>query len=636
MMDLAATTTLGKNEAGEERSATSGLQGTDCIRHYADLLDGSPGVYRMLGSKGEVLYVGKAKNLRNRVRSYANRAGLNARLRKMIDATTSMMVLTTRTETEALLLEQNLIKQLKPAFNVLLRDDKSFPGIHIASHQKFPPIRKHRGKRIDKGDYFGPFASAAAVNRTLGQLQKVFLLRSCPDSVFNNRSRPCLQYQIKRCSAPCVGNISAVDYAQLVADAKEFLLGRSGRIQAQLATQMKEASDALEFERAAALRDRIHALTQVQLVQGINPRTVSDCDVVGLHLEGGLVCVQVFFIRGNRNWGNRAYFPKNGADAGEDDVLEAFLAQFYSTKTPPPLLLVSHPPAEPDMLEAVLTDRRGKRVRIRIPKRGEKAVLVENAVRNARESLALKMAEVKSQARLMAKVATVLRLDEVPQRLEVFDNSHLQGTDPVGAMIAVGTEGFLKSGYRKFNIKRTDTSPGDDFAMVNEVITRRFRRLVEEDSERESGAWPDAILIDGGKGQVSAAVAAMNELGIADLPIMGIAKGRERNQGREQFHFPDGSVVALRRNDPVLYFIQRVRDEAHRFAIGVHRTRRAKRTTASALSRIPGIGPTRKSALLAHFGSAKAVEGAGIEDLKKVRGISAKMAETIHAHLHDN
>ncbi len=635
MPELTANTMRGLDSPQANATSTSGLQGAECIRHYAELLDGSPGVYRMLGAKGEVLYVGKAKNLRNRVKSYTNISGLNARLRKMVESTFSMMFLTTRTETEALLLEQNLIKQLKPGFNVLLRDDKSFPGIHISTDHEFPLIRKHRGRRAAKGEYFGPFASAAAVNRTLAQLQKAFLLRSCPDSVFNNRSRPCLQYQIKRCSAPCVGHISRFEYRKLVADAKNFLLGRSSQIQKNLADQMNDAAAALEFERAAALRDRIRALTQVQSVQGINPRTLADGDIVGLFMRGGQVCVQVFFIRGNKNWGNRAYFPKNGSDTHEEDVLSAFLVQFYSTKQPPPLLITSHLPTDPEMLESILSNQRGKRVRIVIPRRGEKAALVENAIRNARESLALKMAEVATQTRLMESLAAILGLDETPQRIEVFDNSHLLGSNPVGAMIAVGREGFLKAGYRKFNIKRTDALPGDDYAMVDEVITRRFRRLVEEDGARMTEAWPDAVLIDGGAGQVSAAVKALHELGIGDLPVMGVAKGKERNQGKEQFHFPDRTSVALEANDPVLYFVQRIRDEAHRFAIGAHRTRRAKGTRASSLSGIPGIGPARKSALLSHFGSANAVRNAGVEDLKLVRGISAGLAKTIHQHLHE-
>ncbi len=609
--------------------------GHEVIQDYLKTLDGSPGVYRMLNAANEVLYVGKARNLRARVSNYARPSGHSGRIARMIGETASMMFLTTRTETEALLLEQNLIKQLKPRYNVLLRDDKSFPNILIPTDHPFPMIRKHRGKRSDKGRYFGPFASAGAVNRTLNQLQRVFLLRTCSDSMFSARSRPCLLYQIKRCSAPCVGRISEDDYAALVDDASRFLEGKSTSVQADLARAMAEAAEAMEYERAAALRDRIKALTAVQSTQGINPRGVAEADIVALHLEGGQACVQVFFIRANQSWGNRDFYPKTGAGADEAEILEAFLSQFYDDKEPPRLILLSHPVENEDLVTQLLSDRAGRKVELAVPQRGEKAELVENAARNARESLARRMAESTTQNRLLQGLADAFDLEAPPRRIEVYDNSHIQGAHAVGGMIVAGAEGFLKSQYRKFNIKGEAGSQGDDFGMMKEVLTRRFERLLKEDPERKSEAWPDLLLIDGGAGQVSAVAEIMAELGVDDIPFIGVAKGIDRDHGKEEFHRPGEMPFALRMNDPVLYFVQRLRDEAHRWAIGAHRAKRAKTTTATPLDEVPGVGAARKRALLAHFGSAKAVARAGVEDLMAVSGISEALAQQIHDFFHE-
>jgi excinuclease ABC subunit C len=603
--------------------------GHEVIQGYLKTLDGSPGVYRMLNAASEVLYVGKARNLKARVSNYARPSGHSGRIARMIHETASMMFLTTRTELEALLLEQNLIKQLKPRYNVLLRDDKSFPNILISSEHPFPQIKKHRGKKSEKGAYFGPFASAGAVNRTLNQLQKVFLLRNCSDSMFDSRTRPCLQYQIKRCSAPCVGKISAEGYAGLVDDAKRFLEGKTTSVQADLARQMAQASEAMEFERAAALRDRIKALTQVQQTQGINPQGVAEADVVALHLEHGQACVQVFFIRANQSWGNRDFYPKTGAGAEEPEIMEAFLTQFYDDKDPPRLILLSHPVDNPDLVAEALAARAGRKVDLLVPQRGEKAELVENAARNARESLARRMAESTTQNRLLQGLAEAFDLDAPPRRIEVYDNSHIQGTNAVGGMIVAGPEGFLKSQYRKFNIKSKAGANSDDFGMMKEVLTRRFERLLKEDPERKTDMWPDLLLIDGGAGQVSAVAEIMAELGVEDIPMIGVAKGIDRDAGKEEFHRPGERAFALQRNDPVLYFIQRLRDEAHRWAIGAHRAKRAKAVSLTPLDDIPGIGATRKRALLQHFGSAKAVARAGVEDLRAVDGISEAMARTI-------
>lgn len=600
------------------------------IQSYLKTLTAQPGVYRMLDAEGRVLYVGKARNLRARVSSYARPSGHSARIARMIHATHAMMFLTTRTETEALLLEQNLIKQLKPYFNVLLRDDKSFPNILVAKDHPFPQIKKHRGAKKEKGDYYGPFASAGAVNRTLNQLQKVFLLRNCPDTMFASRTRPCLLYQIKRCSAPCVGYIGEADYAALVADAERFLRGRTTQVQAKLAEEMAAASEAMEFERAAALRDRIRALTQVQSAQGINPRGVAEADVVALHMEGGQACVQVFFIRANQSWGNRDFYPRTGAGAEAAEVLEAFLGQFYSDKAPPRLILLSHPIEDADLMVQLLSDRAGRKVELAVPRRGEKAELVENAARNARESLARKMSESAAQSKLLEGLAEAFDLDAPPRRIEVYDNSHIMGTNAVGGMIVAGPEGFIRSQYRKFNIRGTELTPGDDFGMMKEVLTRRFQRLLKEDPDRAGETWPDLLLIDGGAGQVSAVHGILEDMGVEDIPVIGVAKGIDRDAGKEEFHRPGKPPFALPHNAAVLYFVQRLRDEAHRWAIGAHRAKRAKAVGATPLDEVPGIGAARKRALLQHFGSAKAVSRAGLEDLKAVEGISAATAQTIY------
>jgi len=606
------------------------LTGHTLIASYVKMLDHSPGVYRMLDDDARVLYVGKARDLRARVSNYTRLTGHTGRIARMISETRSMMFLTTRTETEALLLEQNLIKQLKPVYNVLLRDDKSFPNILIAKDHAYPQIRKHRGKRSTKGSYFGPFASTGAVNRTLNQLQKVFLLRSCTDTTYQNRTRPCLLYQIKRCAAPCVGLITPEDYGDLVADAERFLSGKTSHVQAELAKQMQVASEALEFERAAALRDRIKALTTVQQSQGINPRGVEEADVIALHLEKGQACVQVFFIRSHQSWGNRDFYPRTGSGAEEGEILEAFLAQFYDGKPPPRQILLSHPVENEDLVRELLSARAGRNVDLRMPQRGEKAELVENAHRNARESLGRRMSESAAQSRLLSGMAEAFELDESPKRVEVYDNSHIQGAHAIGAMIVAGPEGFIKNQYRKYTIKGEAGAQGDDFGMMREVLTRRFERLLKEDPTRQTEAWPDLLLIDGGVGQVSAVTDVMKELGIEDVPYIGVAKGVDRDLGREEFHRPGHPPFALRHNDPVLYFIQRLRDEAHRFAIGTHRAARAKASTRTPLDEIPGVGATRKRALLAHFGSAKAVTRAGLPDLCAVPGISEAMARQIH------
>ena len=605
-------------------------KGAEVIHAYLKTLDTSPGVYRMLNEASEVLYVGKARNLRARVSNYARMTGHTARIARMISETASMMFLTTKTETEALLLEQNLIKQLKPRYNVLLRDDKSFPNILISSEHDFPQIKKHRGKRSEKGNYFGPFASAGAVTRTLNQLQRVFLLRTCSDAMFHSRTRPCLLYQIKRCAGPCVGRISDPDYARLVADAMRFLQGKSTSVQVDLARAMGEASQALEFERAAALRDRIKALTQVQSAQTINPAGVEEADVIAVHLENGQACVQVFFIRANQSWGNRDFYPKTGAGAEEGEILEGFVAQFYDSKEPPRLLIMSHQVENEDLVTSLLSQRLGRKVEIITPKRGEKADLVENAARNARESLARKMSESATQNALLQNLAEAFDLDGPPARIEVYDNSHISGTNAVGGMIVAGAEGFLKSQYRKFNIKSDAGANSDDFGMMKEVLSRRFDRLLKEDPKRKSDMWPDLLLIDGGVGQVSVVAQIMAEMGVDDIAMVGVAKGVDRNAGKEEFHRPGKSPMALRMNDPVLYFVQRLRDEAHRWAIGAHRAKRAKGVSATPLDDISGIGASRKRALLAHFGSSKDVSRAGLSDLQAVAGISAAMAQKIH------
>jgi excinuclease ABC subunit C len=623
---------MSPTDPASEASVT--LTGHACVQSYLKTLDNSPGVYRMLDAQQRVLYVGKARALVKRVSSYANPNGHSARIARMISETSSMMFLTTKTETEALLLEQNLIKQLKPKFNVLLRDDKSFPNILVTTTHDFPQIKKHRGAKREKGDYYGPFASAGAVNRTLNQLQRAFLLRTCSDSDFETRTRPCLQYQIKRCAAPCVGKVDKEDYAKLVKDTQKYLSGRSTNMQQKLAEQMQQASDDMAFERAAALRDRIRALTQVQTAQGINPHTVSEADIIALHLEHGQACVQVFFIRANQNWGNRDFYPKT-ANAAEPEILQAFMGQFYSDKEPPRQIILSHGIEDPDLMAEALGEKIGRKVEILVPQRGEKQELVTGAIRNARESLARKMSESATQAKLLQGVAEAFNLDAPPKRIEVYDNSHIQGTNAVGGMIVAGQEGFLRNQYRKFNIKGEDLVPGDDFGMMKEVLQRRFKRLHKEDPERKSDMWPDLLLIDGGAGQVSAVRQIMREMDVEDIAMVGVAKGVDRDAGKEEFHRTGTRPFALRHNDPVLYFIQRLRDEAHRFAIGTHRAKRAKSQMKSPLDEVEGVGPKRKKALLLHFGSAKAVARANLSDLTSVEGVSEAMAQTIYDHFHE-
>ena len=611
---------------------SSPLLGHELIADYLTRLDSSPGVYRMLDVDSRVLYVGKARSLKNRVSSYARSHGHSARISRMIKETSSMMFLTTKTETEALLLEQNLIKQLKPKYNVLLRDDKSFPYIFISTEHDFPRIEKHRGSKDRAGRYYGPFASAGAVNRTLNTLQKVFLLRSCSDKEVAAGDRPCLNYHLKRCSGPCGSKISKEDYAGLVHQADSFLKGKSFNVQESLAAQMAVASDAMEFEKAAGLRDRIRALTQVQTNQGINPRGVNEADIISLHLEGGQACVQVFFIRANQNWGNQDFYPRVGADVAAAEVLEAFIGQFYDTKEIPRLLLLSHSLEDIELMAAALSERQGHKVDIMVPKRGEKMELVAGATRNARESLGRRMSESATQIKLLKGLADAFDLLEPPRRIEVYDNSHIQGTNAVGGMIVSGPDGLIKSQYRKFNIKGDDLTPGDDFGMMKEVLGRRFKRLLKEDPERKSDAWPDLLLIDGGVGQVSAVRTIMQNWGVPDIAMIGIAKGVDRNAGKEEFHRTGKPILVLRKNDPVLYFVQRLRDEAHRFAIGTHRAKRAKANMKNPLDDIDGIGPKRKKALLVHFGSGKAVARANLIDLKAVNGVSDSMAETIYKH----
>ena len=607
----------------------------ELIKTYATNLGSAPGVYRMLDEQARVLYVGKARNLKARVSNYARPLGHSPRIARMISETKSMMFLTTNTETEALLLEQNLIKQLKPKYNVLLRDDKSFPYIFISTEHDFPRLEKHRGAKTRPGHYYGPFASAGAVNRTLNTLQKVFLLRSCSDKEVEAGDRPCLNYHLKRCSGPCGGKISKEDYKELVKAADDFLKGKSTRVQETLAKHMAQASEAMEFERAAGLRDRIRALTQVQSNQGINPRTVAEADVISLHLEAGQACAQVFFIRANQNWGNRDFYPRVSADMSHDEVLEAFMGQFYSTKDPARQIILSHGIENADLMHELLSKKLGRKVEILVPQRGERYELMFNALRNAKESLARKMAETASQGKLLKGLAEAFNMEAPPKRIEVYDNSHIQGAYAVGAMIASGRDGLMKNSYRKFNIIGKKLTPGDDYGMMKEVLSRRFKRLLKEDPDRQEDQWPDLLLIDGGAGQVSAVTQIMKEFGVEDIAMVGVAKGVDRNHGKEEFHIKGRRPFALQKNDPVLYFVQRLRDEAHRFAIGTHRAKRSKAISASPLDDIAGVGSKRKRALLAHFGSAKAVSRANLADLKAVEGVSAAMAEKIFGFFHE-
>ena len=608
-------------------------RGVEVIAAALKNLPGSPGVYRMLNRSGDALYVGKARNLKKRVAAYTQLGKLPERLVRMVTETAQLEVVTTHTEVEALLLEINLIKRLMPRYNVLLRDDKSFPYIMITGDHPAPQIAKHRGARARKGDYYGPFASAGAVHRTITALQRAFLLRSCADSVFASRTRPCLLYQIKRCSAPCVGRISLEDYAGLVGQARDFLAGRSREVQARLGIQMQAASDSLDFELAAALRDRLRALSVVQAHQDINVEGIRDADVVAAHQAGGHTCVQVFFFRGGSNFGNRGYFPSHDRNLPLPQVLAAFLAQFYANKPPPPLILVNELPAEADLLTEALSIKAERKVEILQPVRGARRNLIDNALANAREALARRMAENASQRHLLEGVQQALGLEQVPQRIEVYDNSHLQGRSPYGAMIVAGPEGFMKGAYRKFSIAG-DVAPGDDYAMMREMLTRRFARVQKEDPDRERGQWPDLVLIDGGAGQLSTAQGVLDDLGIDDVALCAIAKGPDRDAGRERFFLPGREPFSLELRDPVLYYLQRLRDEAHRFAIGTHRARRSADINRSPLDEIPGIGGKRKRALLLHFGSAKGVAAAGLTDLESVAGISKAVAKKVYDHFH--
>lgn len=609
-------------------------KGVEVIEAQLKTLDASPGVYRMINGQGDVLYVGKAKNLKKRVSSYTNLKRQSTRLLRMIAETATMEFVTTHTEAEALLLEANLIKRYKPRYNILLRDDKSFPKILLTGGHSYPQVLKHRGAENKEGDYFGPFASAWAVNETLTVLQRAFFLRTCSDSVFANRTRPCLLYQIKRCSAPCVERISEAEYGALVSEARAFLTGESQKIQRHLAKRMQKASDALDYEEAAGFRDRIRALTRVQAHQGIHLTGVGEADVIAAYQAGGQTCVEVFFFRGGRNFGNRAYYPSHAKDEDESQVLEAFIGQFYDNKEPPKLVLVSHKLAQQSLVADALSVNAGRKVQVTCPSRGDKRSLIEHALNNAREALGRRLSESASQRRLLDGLAEALELDAPPERIEVYDNSHISGTKAIGGMIVAGPEGMMKNAYRKFNIKNPETAPGDDYAMMHEVLTRRFSRALKEDPERKLNQWPDLVLIDGGAGQLGVALKVMEELGIDDVTIAAIAKGPERNAGRERIFLPGRDPISLPLRDPVLYFLQRLRDEAHRFAIGFHRQKRAKAVKQSRLDNVPGIGPKRKKALLHHFGSASAVEEAGLADLGAVDGVSGAMAKKIYDWFH--
>jgi excinuclease ABC subunit C len=688
--------------SGEATDAPAGLLsgGVETIRAVVKNLPLRPGVYRMLDARGDALYVGKARNLKSRVVNYTHTAELSNRLRRMVAETATMEVVVTHTEVEALLLESNLIKRLMPRYNVLLRDDKSFPFIEINAAHEFPQLSKHRGPQDKASEYFGPFASAGAVNRTLIALQRAFLLRSCSDSMFTSRTRPCLLYQIKRCSAPCVGRIDREAYSRFVAEARDFLRGRGKDVQSTLAQDMQAASAALDFEAAALIRDRIRALTHVQGQQDINVQSVADADVIAAHQVGGQTSIQVFFFRGGQNWGNRAYFPSHDKQLPVEEVLASFLGQFYDNKPPPLLILLSHALAEADLIAEALTIRAGRKVTLLVPKRGERARLLGHALNNAREALGRRVAESASQRKLLEGVAATFGLEAPPRRIEVYDNSHIQGTNAVGAMIVAGPEGLMKSAYRKFNIRGGDRvergvaspleaalepdpgqregegapspvdpvpnlsgfaeelpaqpaaapkgegdlravasppvrlTPGDDYGMMREVLVRRLARALREDPERARSAWPDLILVDGGAGQLSVAMGVLGELGITDVAVAAIAKGPDRNAGRERFFLPGKPPFSLDPRDPILYFLQRLRDEAHRFAIGTHRARRAKSIGHSLLDDIPGIGAGRKKALLHHFGSARTVARAGLAELERVDGISKRVAKKIYEHFH--
>ncbi|MEA2927924.1 MAG: excinuclease subunit [Hyphomicrobiales bacterium] len=631
--------------------------GAAAISRYAKVAPAAPGVYRMIDAKGEVLYVGKAKSIRKRIVSYARPTGHTARIMRMISATSTIEFVSTRTETEALLLEANLIKRLRPRFNVLMRDDKSFPYILITAGETPPMIAKHRGARSKPGEYYGPFASAQAVHRTITALERAFLIRSCSDTVYESRTRPCLLHQIKRCSAPCTGEISHGDYAELVREAKSFLSGKSRTVKEELASDMETASNTLDFERAAVYRDRLAALSAIQGSQGINPRGVEEADVFAVHQQGGYSCVEVFFFRTGQNWGNRAYFPRADRSFDAPEVLGAFMAQFYDDKPPPRCIFLSHDVEDRALLAEALSVKSGHKVDVTVPQRGEKKELVDHALANAREALGRKLAETASQQRLLNALGATFGLGKPPRRIEVYDNSHIQGSNAVGAMVVAGPEGFRKNQYRKFNIRSADLTPGDDFGMMREVLARRFKRLMSEAPRADSASapspltifareenpeeepadspWPDLVLIDGGQGQLTAARETLAELGVTGVPLVAVAKGPDRDAGRETFFMPGREPIKLPQRDPVLYFVQRLRDEAHRFAIGSHRQKRKKDIREAGLQEIPGIGPMRKRALLHHFGTLKAIERASVADLEHAPGISAETAQKVYDYFHE-
>ena len=637
----------------EKSEMTESIQaGAEVIRAFVKTLPSAPGVYRMIDAKGDVLYVGKAKSIKKRVTSYTRPNAHDSRITRMIAATVTMEFVSTATETEALLLEANLIKKLRPRFNVLLRDDKSFPYILITSDHWAPQILKHRGARTRPGQYYGPFANAGAVNRTVNALQRAFLLRSCSDSFFESRTRPCLLHQIKRCAAPCTQEIDFAGYAELVREANAFLSGRSRSVQKELSAEMETASTALDFERAAIYRDRLAALSAIQSHQGINPRSVEEADVFAVHQDGGYSCVEVFFFRTGQNWGNRAYFPRADRSLGAAEVLGAFMAQFYDDKPAPRLILASEEFDERALLAEALSAKSEHKIEISVPQRGERKELVMHALANGREALARKLADTASQQRLFKALTETFGLPREPRRIEVYDNSHISGTNAVGGMIVAGPEGFRKYQYRKFNIRSTDITPGDDYGMMREVLRRRFKRLIDESprltadsalaavltgeaDDAPDSPWPDLVLIDGGQGQLRSATETLTELGITNVPLVAIAKGMDREAGRETFFMAGRGPFKLPPRDPLLYFVERLRDEAHRFAIGSHRARRKKDIREAGLQEIAGIGPTRKRALLHHFGTVKAIERASLADLAHVPGINAETARKIYDFFHE-
>jgi excinuclease ABC subunit C len=621
-----------EEETGSQEQDTP-LKGVPRIAAYLKTLLDAPGVYRMLDAQGTVLYVGKAKSLKKRVASYAKTGGLTERIARMVADTSEMLFVTTASEIEALLLESNLIKRLKPRYNVSYRDDKSFPNILLREDHPFPQLLKHRGAKSTKGVYFGPFASAGAVSRTLNTLQRAFLLRSCSDSVFSSRTRPCLLFQIKRCSAPCTGRIDEAGYAELVSEAQSFLVGKSRVVQDALAKEMNAASEGLDFERAARFRDRLRAMSHIQSSQGINPSTFAEADLFALHSEGGQTCIQVFFFRAGQNWGNKPYFPKHDRDLSSGEVLESFIGQFYDERTAPSLILLSLDVPNRALLADALAVRAEHSVELLVPQRGEKRDIVEMAVANAREQLGRRMAENAAQRELLDGVQDLLGLESRPSRIEVYDNSHIQGTNALGGMIVAGPDGFEKGEYRKFNIKSTELAPGDDYAMMREVLTRRFARLVKEGDDPKA-KWPDIALIDGGPGQLAVACQVFADLGVEDVTLVAISKGPDRDAGREHFYMPGREPFRLDPKSPVLYYLQRLRDEAHRFAIGSHRKKRSKAIGANPLDEISGVGAGRKRALLTHFGSARAVAGASLADIESVSGVSRTLAKKIYDFFH--